>query len=210
MKLFFKKEEKPIKELIKIFKKDKKPIACKYIHNNNCIIYAIQDSLKTAYIFLKIFLVFFLIKIIKNPKKYNSLKKLLIASFQYLKNPILYGSSFTFIFKISICFRKKYDFLITPYFNLFFSFLICTAVGFETKKKQKDLSAYTFGFTLNSITKHIIDKFFVNKKLCLDNFNKFLYCFTFGLLIQCFNFENEFVGKSFLRHLRRLFPSIYK
>ena len=129
-KIFFKKEEKSIKELIKEFKKTKSPINCKYIHNNNCIISAIQQGIKGSIIFTKLYFIFFLIKIIKNFKKYNSFTKFSSKSYRHFKSPILYSFTFIFFFKFFNCYIKKFPFLIKPYFNLFFSFLICNAVGF--------------------------------------------------------------------------------
>ena len=211
MKLFFKKEEKSIKELIKEFKETKKPISCKYIHNHNCIISSIEFGARGALIFTKLYFVFFLIKVIRNFKKYNTIYKILIKAFRTLKSPILYSFFFIFFFKTFNCFIKKHRFFIKPYFNIFFCFAICNSIGFETVKRQADFSAYSFGYTLFSVVNHFIDKYFKGKKekeFCSDYFNKVLYCVTFGLLVHCLNFEDKFLGKSVLRHFKRLFPSV--
>lgn len=206
--LFFKKEEKSVKELLVIFKKNKKPVDCKYIHDHNCFIYAFFHAFKGALQFKKIYLIFFLIKIVKNFRKYNTLRKFFINYFRFFVNPLSYVFVFNFIGKFSFCTMKKNRFLINSYFSLFFSFLAGSSICFETSKRARDLSAYIFGPTFTTIVHHVIKKISKKKNRMNRKFNSYLYCITFGLLIQVLINENDLLEKSILRYFRRLFPSI--
>ena len=205
---FYKKEEKSVRELLEIFKKNKKPVDCKYIHDHNCLIYAFLHGFKGVFQFKKIYLILFLVKIVRNFKKYNTPRKFILNYYRFFVNPLLYVFTFNFIGKICFCLMKKNRIFINSYFSLFLSFLAGSSIYFETSKRAKNLNAYIFGQTLTTIFNHLNSKFIKKKNRMNRKFYAFLYCITYGLLVQVLNNENDLLEKSFLRHFRGLFPSI--
>ena len=210
-KFFFKKEEKSIKELLEIFKKNKKPVDCKYIHDHNCLIYGLVHGFKGAMQFKKVYLVLFMIKILRNfrnLKKFNTLKKFSSSYYRFMVSPLLYVFTFNFLGKYFFCLIKKNRILINPLAQMIYCYTAATSIFFETPKRSKDLTAYLFGPTFTTIVHHIISKFSKEKKRMNRKFNNLLYCITFGLLVQCLARENHLLDKSLLIYFRRLFPSL--
>jgi hypothetical protein len=159
-KIFFKKEEISVRELLQRFQRTKKVADCRNIHDHCCFIYGIVHGIKGVLNFKKFYILFFILSIIRNFKKYNTVTKFLTNYFKFFKNPLLYVFTFNFIGKYGFCLIKNYTSLNNFFPNVITCFLSGLSIFFETDKRSEGLATYIFAPTMMTVVHHAVDKNF--------------------------------------------------
>ena len=109
------------------------------------------------------YLIIFLLKVLRNRKKYNTPKKLLRFYFAFFPKTLVFVFFFCFVPRLYLCFCNQYR--IKHPFHYFWIHFVSSAFSLmESIKRVKELSIYCFNEVSLAVINTVKDKYDVKEK----------------------------------------------